>query len=45
VIKQVWSGDNVRCRNDKTKFDQMIMEGSRVIKQMLTGDQTSLIKW
>jgi hypothetical protein len=51
VIKQVWLRSNEMCLGDKTnvirwynKFDQEVMKGALVIKQMGSGDKTSLMK-
>ena len=51
MIKKAWLRGNERCSGNKTnvirwynKFDQEVMEGARVIKQMWSGDKKSLIK-
>jgi hypothetical protein len=52
VIKQVWSSGNGRCSGNKAnvirwsnKFDQVVLRGSRVIKQKWSGDKTNVNRW
>ena len=51
MIKQVWLRGNEMCLGDKinvnrwyNKFEQEVMKGAQVIKQMGSGDKTSLMK-
>jgi hypothetical protein len=51
VIKKAWLRGNERCSGNNTnvirwynKFDQEVMKGALVIKQMGSGDKTSLMK-